>query len=66
MDNTRIFSLDKDGLLALYLLGGASSLDGTMGVVTNDVWRLNWFSSNQSYHWTENEEIAPPMGEIYQ
>ena len=64
MDNTRIFSLDKDGLLALYLLGGFSSLDNNLGELTNAVWRLDWFDSNQSYHWTE-DELDPPMGELH-
>ena len=66
MDHTRIFSLNKNGVLALFLLGGSRTLDIQEGEFTAAVWWLNWFSSNQSYHWTENEEIAPPMGEIYQ
>ena len=67
MDNTRIFSLDKDGWLALYLLGGGSSLGDNMGELTTAVWRLDWSSSNQSYHWSEydGEQHIPRMGELH-
>ena len=65
MDNTRIFSLNENGGLALYLLGGESTLDITMGYISNAVWRPDWFSANQSYHWTEDDELDPPMGELH-
>ena len=68
MDGTRIFSLNKDGSLAhcLYLLGGLGALDSLpMAYFTPSVWRLDWFGSNQSYHWTENDEVDPPMGELH-
>ena len=65
MDNTRIFSLDKDGWLTLYLLGGFSSLDNGMGYNTRAVWRLDWITSNQSYRWTKDDDLYPPMGELH-
>ena len=65
MDLARIFSLNKDGVLALYLLGGSSTLDNGTGKGTNGVWRLDWSTSNQSYHWIENDELDPPMGELH-
>ena len=65
MADTRIFPLDKNGGLALYLLGGLSKLDNNMGVFTPAVWRLGRFSSNQSYHWTEDYDLAPPLGELH-
>ena len=64
MDITRIFSLDENGSQRLCLLGGVSTLDGTMGVGTKAVWQLIWVISNQSYHWS-NDELFPPMGELH-
>ena len=64
--NSRIFSLNKEGLLNLYLLGGISGINTEDdNVYTNDVWRLIWDSSNQSYHWTEDKKPSPAMGELY-
>ena len=63
IEQTRIFSLNKDGLLRLYLLGGSSTLQTDQDVYTNAVWQLEWF--NQSYHWIEDDYLFPPMGELH-
>ena len=63
MDETRIFSINRMGSLNLYLLGGTSVVDSGGGLFSRSVWRLEWLTSNNSYHWTL--ELDPPLGELH-
>ena len=58
IDQTRIFSLQLDGALHLYLLGGSSG-----NIHGRQVWRLDWSSSHNGYIWAEFEHSM--MGELH-
>ena len=67
MTESRIFSLNRGGILKLLLLGGDYNLGSGAstggGEYTRSVWRLEWRNSNSSYYWTD--ELVPALGELH-
>ena len=65
MDNTRFFSLNKNGGPDLYLLGGFFHYPSNEGVMNSrDVWELTWSSSNRTYNWAVLLGIDPPLSKF--
>ena len=65
MDMTQVMSISTDagGGQRLYLPGG-SSMDWSTNVETSikTVWTLEYNTHNKTYHWTDNNDLAPPLG----
>lgn len=64
MTHTRIISLNMDGSLGLYLLGGDYYLSSSLREFKSDVFELLWYDRSPRYNWTNAGELdSPSMSE---